>query len=188
MITQNLSEPQEATTLLPPNHPVVETYSFPVVNYLLGLFFHKYQLMMKFVSQKRIMNQLNSTAEPTLRESLLLAVMAAGLRYCTRKTILDVHMHADGENLLATAATKKLETELRSANIETVQTLLILGDVETAAGHDMTGYTSMSMAAKLIFDLKLDLCSVNAASLTKEEIDTRYWMLWVASILDLYCE
>lgn len=156
-------------------------------DYLLGLFFHRYQIMMTFVSQQVFMAQRDLKQGPSPRPSLMLAMLSAGLRYSNRQEVTGAYIGADGENLLATAAKKALESELDSTNISTVQTLLILGEVETSSDNQMTGYMYASMAAKLLFELSLDLGSCTAASLSQEEIQVRHWIAWVASVQDQYC-
>jgi hypothetical protein len=157
-----------------------------VVDYLLGLFFHRYQLMLKFVSQLDFMAQKAVGHGPAFRPSLLLSMLAAGLRYSTRKEVTEAYLRPDGENILARAAKKALEPELHVSSITTVQSFLILAEVETAMGNDMTGYLYSSMASKLIFELQLDLGSSATMPLNDDETDRRHWLVWAASVGDQY--
>jgi hypothetical protein len=157
-----------------------------VIDYLLGLYFHRYQLMLKFVSQNDFMAQKAAGRGPAFRPSLMLAMMAAGLRYSTRKEVTEAFIRPDGENALAAAAKKALEPELRCSSITTVQSLLILAEVETSRGNEMTGYLYSSMAFKLIFELHLDLGSMASMSFSHDEIGHRHWLVWVASVGDQY--
>jgi hypothetical protein len=160
--------------------------SSPVVDYLLGLFFHRYQLMLKFVSQHDFMAQKALGHGPAFRPSLMLAMLAAGLRYSTREEVTTAYLRPDGENILGTAAKKALETELRSSSITTVQSLLIMTEVETSLGNDMTGYLYSSMASKLIFNLQLHAGSSPDIRLSDDELDRRHWLIWAASVADQY--
>ncbi|KAL2752432.1 hypothetical protein ACRALDRAFT_2029672 [Sodiomyces alcalophilus JCM 7366] len=159
----------------------------PVVDYLLGLFFHKFQLMLKFISQREFMAGRDpTTGEAPPPRSLLFAVLAGALRYSTRPEVTAAYIRPGGENILATAAKKALESEVYSRNISTVQTLLILGEVEIDSGNEMSGFIYTSMASKLILDLSLDLGSCSTTGLTDEQIEVRHWLTWIASVQDQY--
>ncbi|KAL1891026.1 hypothetical protein Sste5346_007848 [Sporothrix stenoceras] len=186
----------------------------PLVDYLLGLFFHRYQMMMKFVSQQDFMtlHQTSSTnvkSESDLydsvydspsrgavhrkdcchkhRSALFLAMLAAGLRYSTRPDVTDRFLKPDGENRLATAARRAVETEVGRPTLATVQTVLILCEVETSLDNQMTGYMYSCLASKLIFEMGLDLGSVSSSSaLTAEETAIRHWLVWAASVHDQF--
>ncbi|ROT38301.1 hypothetical protein SODALDRAFT_185986 [Sodiomyces alkalinus F11] len=159
----------------------------PVVDYLLGLFFHKFQLMLKFISQREFMAGMDpTTGETPPPRSLLLAVLAGALRYATRSEVITAYIRPDGENVLATAAKKAFESEVYSRDISTVQTLLILAEVEIDSGNEMSGFIYSSMASKLLFELSLDLASCSTTELTDEQIEVRHWLTWIASVQDQY--
>ena len=160
-----------------------------VVDYLLGLYFSRYQIMLNFVSQQDFMAQKAMGSGPMLRESLVLAMLAIALRYSTRPEVNHSYTRPDGENVLASAAKKALETELRYSDITTIKTLLILAEVETSAGNDMTGYLYNNLASSLILQLGSDLGSMtnhSIISLANQEIDCRHWIVWAASVGDQY--
>lgn len=181
-----MGEPTSTVPAMQPTYLENLGLSPSVVDYLLGLFFHRYQLMLKFVSLHDFMAQKAVGHGPAFRPSLMLAMLAAGLRYSTRKEVTEAYLRLDGENVLATAAKKSLEPELRISSIVTVQTLLILAEVETATGNDMTGYLYSSMASKLIFELHLDLGSSINMPLSDDEVHRRHWLVWAASVGDQY--
>lgn len=191
----------------------------PLVDYLLGLFFHRYQMMMKFVSQQDFMTlhqtghnqQQQIKSETDLlydsvydspsrgsavhrkdcchkhRSALFLAMLAAGLRYSTRPDVTDRFLLPDGENRLATAARRAVETEVGRPTLATVQTVLILCEVETSLDNQMTGYMYSCLASKLIFEMGLDLGSASSSSaLTAEETAIRHWLVWAASVHDQF--
>ncbi|CAK7210690.1 hypothetical protein SEUCBS140593_000916 [Sporothrix eucalyptigena] len=191
----------------------------PLVDYLLGLFFHRYQMMMKFVSQQDFMT-LHQTNQPQSsekvddddgdlynnvyntpsrggihhsdcchkhRSALFLAMLAAGLRYSTRPDVSNRFLRPDGENKLATAARRAIETEIGRPTLATVQTVLILCEVETSLDNQMTGYMYSCLASKLIFEMGLDLGSITSNSaLTAEETAIRHWLVWAASVHDQF--
>lgn len=160
----------------------------PVVDYLLGLFFHKFQIMMKFISQREFMGGRDATTgETPPPRLLLLAVLAGALRYATRPEVTEAYIRPGGENVLATAAKKALESEVYSRDISTIQAILILGEVETDSGNEMSGFLYSSMASKLLLDLSLDLGSCSTTGLTDEQIEIRHWLTWIASVQDQYC-
>jgi hypothetical protein len=188
-ILSHYSEPVSQSTI--PQPPFLDSLQLhpSAVDYLLGLYFHRYQIMLHFVSQQQFMAQRAMGTGPMLRESLFLAMLAIGSRYSTRPEINEKYIRADGENLFASAAKKALEKELRNSDIVTVKAILILAEVETGAGNDMTGYMYWNMAARLIFELRLDLVSsVNeqTLSLADDEFNCRYWIIWAASVGDQY--
>ena len=164
----------------------IPTLTPSMVDYLLGLFFHRHQLLMKFISQRDFMAQKAIGEGPAFRYSLMLAMLAAGLRYSTRQQIKDICVGPKGENLLAEAAKKSLESELGRENMATVHAMIVLGEVETCAGNEMTAFMYCSMAAKLAFDLSLDLTSTTTTSLSIDQMEVRHWTFWVASVQDQY--
>lgn len=159
-----------------------------VFGYLIGLYFHKHQIMMHLVSQDDFMARMDKTDTTRVRDSLQLTILAAGLRYATRKDVLDRYMIPRGENIFAVVAKKRLERELMNCNKETLQALVILAEVETGTGNEMSGYLYSSMASRLLFRLRLDLSPTLAGSLSREEVQDRFWMIWTASLQDQYCE
>ncbi|CAK7219851.1 hypothetical protein SBRCBS47491_003990 [Sporothrix bragantina] len=202
----------------------------PLVDYLLGLFFHRYQMMMKFVSQQDFItlhqtnnpehlsttkaaaedgtsphdddegelynNMYNTPSRGGVhhsdcchkhRSALFLAMLAAGLRYSTRADVTNRFLRPDGENKLATAARRAIETEIGRPTLATVQTVLILCEVETSLDNQMTGYMYSCLASKLIFEMGLDLGSCTSSSaLTAEETAIRHWLVWAASVHDQF--
>lgn len=110
-----------------------------VVDYLIDLYFRRFQILMEIVPEKDFMEQMRLGSGPAYRESLLLAVLAAGYRYSTQNEHTAPYMLPNGDNVFVQRATNLLESELRHSNITTVQALLILGELQTSAGNDMTG-------------------------------------------------
>ncbi|KIH93656.1 hypothetical protein SPBR_04066 [Sporothrix brasiliensis 5110] len=188
----------------------------PLVDYLLGLFFHRYQMMMKFVSQQDFMtlHQTSNGSRPKSadndfydsidddpssgpvhrkdcchkhRSALFLAMLAAGLRYSTRPDVTDRFLRPDGENRLATAARRAVETDVGRPTLATVQTVLILCEVETSLDDQMTGYMYSCLASKLILEMGLDLGAASSSrALTAEETAIRHWLIWAASVHDQF--
>lgn len=158
-----------------------------IVDYLCGLYFHRYQIPLRFVNQHEFMAQRARGYGPMMRESLFLAMLTISLRYNTRPAIHRTYIRADGENILAIAAKKALERELQNRDIVTLKALLILTEVETTSGHDMSAYMYSTMASRLIFELGLDVCpSPNPTLISSEDLNSRHWILLAASIGDQY--
>jgi hypothetical protein len=186
-MTYQLSRTSPIGLTSPLNCIVAFGMSTSVADYLLGLYFYRYQIMLTFVSQADFMAQKAQGSGPMLRESLIFAMLAMGLRYNTRAEIREAYLLPNGENVLANMAKRSLESELRKSDITTVKALLILAEVETGAGKDMTGHLYFNLAARLIFDLRLDLASASpTVPLSDEEVACRHWMVWAASVGDQY--
>lgn len=188
------------------------------VDYLLGLFFHRYQQMMKFVSQQEFMtqyaentdaddrdgNRATRTSNPAASKrprnfkrhhpcchkqncALFLAMLAAAIRYSTRPDVTERFLTSDGENKLATAARRAVEVEVSRPTLTTIQTILILCEVETTVDNQMTSYMFSCLAAKLIFEMGLDLgSSTSNKALTAEETTIRHWLVWAAAVHDQF--
>jgi hypothetical protein len=69
--------------------------------------------------------------------------------------------------------------------MRTVLTLLLSGELETARGNYMTAYSYVTLAQRLVFDLRLDL-NGEEKKLSDTEVEMRYWLVWCASVLDQY--
>jgi hypothetical protein len=170
---------------------LMESLSKSAIDYLVGLFFTRGMMMLKFISPRQFLSEggvdsiLLNRRPPS---SLLLAIIAAALRYATRADVLDVCFDGDGNNVPAALAKKLLERELLHAKMSTVQALLILCEVETSSNNMMSGYMYVSMAAKLLFDLRLDYGSGVDPSVPKDEALAQYWLLWNLSVSDFYCK
>ncbi|CAK7198492.1 hypothetical protein SEUCBS139899_001153 [Sporothrix eucalyptigena] len=160
----------------------------PLVDYLLGLFFHRYQMMMKFVSQQAFMKEYalsHQNGGHHHQSPLFLAMLAAGVRYSTRRDVTARFVSGanGGENKLATAARQAVEIEISRPTLATVQTVLILCEVETSLDHQMTGYMYSCLASKLIFDMGLD---ASPRGLSAEETAIRHWLVWGAAVHDQF--
>ncbi|EPE05910.1 nitrogen assimilation transcription factor nit-4 [Ophiostoma piceae UAMH 11346] len=188
--------------------------SSPVVDYLLGLFFHRYQQMMKFVSQQEFMTQYAENTDTGTDDrdgaaknksnktrsfrrhhpcchkqncALFLAMLAAAIRYSTRADVTERFIRPDGENKLVTAARRAVETEVSRPTLATVQTILILCEIEATLDNQMTSYMYACLASRLIFEIGLDLgSSTSSKALTAEETTIRHWLVWAASVHDQF--
>ncbi|CAK7234217.1 hypothetical protein SBRCBS47491_008873 [Sporothrix bragantina] len=173
----------------------------PLVDYLLGLFFHRYQMMMKFVSQQAFMREYHLSSQSESGHSghhhqtpLLLAMLAAGVRYSTRRDVTARFLVSSGingssnENKLATAARQAVEIEISRPTLATVQTVLILCEVETSLDHQMTGYMYACLASKLIVEMGLDRDTQGSpkAPLSADDTAIRHWLVWAASVHDQF--
>ncbi|KAL1909661.1 hypothetical protein Sste5344_004509 [Sporothrix stenoceras] len=167
----------------------------PLVDYLLGLFFHRYQMMLKFVSQEDFMRKHAASSSDGTRHNhhnhspLFLAMLAAGVRYSTRRDVTARFLLANGENKLATAARQAVEIEVGRPALATVQTVLILCEVETSLDHQMTGYMYSCLASKMIYGMGIDLGQIAPAvreTMSAEEKAIRHWLVWAASVHDQF--
>lgn len=66
-------------------------------------------------------------------------MLAAGARFSNDPTVKEQYTVRSGESIFARQSKALLETEVSRADIMTVQALLILGELETAAGNEMSG-------------------------------------------------
>jgi hypothetical protein len=158
------------------------------IDYLIGLFFTRCMVMMKFVPPSQFLTSEDSDTPSRKPSSLLLAIIAAALRYATRPDVLAACFDKDGNNVPAALAKKLLETELLDADINTVHALLTISEVETSSNNLMSGYMHGSMAIRLLFNLRLHYGSGVEASLSREEALARYWLLWNLSVQDQSCK
>ncbi|CAK7203590.1 Transcriptional activator of fatty acid utilization [Sporothrix eucalyptigena] len=169
------------------NSPVSpSTVPDTLVDELLDLYFTQFQTMLKIVDQPTF--QQARTAD-TCRESLVLAMMAAGARFSTDSLLeTQYRVRSSGETVFARRSKQLLESEVGHADIATVQALLILGELETSAGNDMSGCMYSGLVSRLIFDLRLDPASSQEVALSLSEADrsVRHWILWYASVQDKY--
>lgn len=106
--TPSPHQPQNPHLMLRPASPgrELDISDIPpsVVDYLLGLFFHKFQLMLKFISQREFMAGRDpTTGEPPPPRSLLFAVLAGALRYSTRPEVTAAYIRPGGENKIGRA-------------------------------------------------------------------------------------
>ncbi|CAK7215380.1 hypothetical protein SBRCBS47491_002466 [Sporothrix bragantina] len=164
-----------------------------LVDSLLDLYFTQFQTMLKIVDQATFQRERGAS---TCRESLVLAMMAAGARFADLDLLgAEYRVHSSGssgsgETVFARRSKQLLESEVGQADLATVQALLILGELETAAGHDMSGCMYSGLVARLIFDLRLDPASSQemavAHTLTDADRSVRHWLLWYASVQDKY--
>ncbi len=120
------------TTAPTPATPVPDA----VADLLLDLYFTQFQTLLAIIDEP----SFRRAGRATCRESLLLAMMAAGARFLddTASSLAEYTTRA-GESVLIRRSKALLESEVGRADIMTVQALLILGELETSAGNDMSG-------------------------------------------------
>ena len=153
------------------------------ISHLLTLYFRRHQLLFKLVPEAAFYRDLAAGHGPSCTQSLFCAMLAAGLRYLDKA---EPFLLPNGQGDVFSKRSKELlETELRHADKRTVLTLLIVGELEGARGNDMTAYLYVGLAQRLLFDLHLDLNGVKE-NLSDSEVETRYWLLWLASVHDQY--
>lgn len=169
-------------------HFLTKCLSKSAIDYLVGLFFTRCMVMLKFVPPSQFLASEESDTPSRQPASLLLAIISAALRYATRADVLAVCFDKDGNNVPAALAKKLLETELLDANIDTVHALLAISEVETSSNNLMSGYMYGSMAVRLLFNLRLHYGSGAETTLTREEALARYWLLWNLSVQDQSCK
>lgn len=154
-----------------------------MVSHLLTLYFRRHQLLFKLVPEAAFYRDLAAGQGPSYTPSLLCAMLAAGLRYSDKA---EPFLLANGQGDVFSQRSKELlETELKHADMRTVVTLLISGELETARGNDMTAYLYGTFAQRLVFDLHLDLNGVEQ-ELSDTDVEIRYWLVWCASVQDQY--
>lgn len=181
--------------------PVPDT----LVNGLLDLYFTHFQTMLKIVDEAAFREARavacssngdsissaspSSVASPPLayRESLVLAMMAAGARFSKNPLLpAEYRVRSSCETVFARRSKKLLGSEVGHADITTVQALLILGELETSAGNDMSGCMYSGLVSQLIFDLRLDPASSQDLKLSDSDRSVRHCILWYASVQDKY--
>jgi hypothetical protein len=110
-----------------------------VVDYLLDKYFGQFQTLLKIVHEQTFREQKIARSGPAYRESLLLAMLAAGARFCDDQSITKDYTHRNGETVFARRSKVLMESEVQNADLTTVQALVILGELETSAGNEMSG-------------------------------------------------
>ncbi|KAB5528787.1 hypothetical protein GE09DRAFT_396062 [Coniochaeta sp. 2T2.1] len=172
----------------PDSQPSCESVHTPdsVVDHLLNLYFHQFQSMLKIVDEDAFNAAKLAQSGPAYRESLLLAMLAAGSRFSDDPVIRRRYFTRSGESVFVQRSKALLESEVRHADITTVQALVILGEMETSVGNDMSGCMYAALVSRLIFDLRLDPAATQELCLSDSEINVRHWILWGASVQDKY--
>lgn len=153
-----------------------------LIDQLLDLYFQHYQTFLQIVDEKTF--RASRASPGTLRESLLYAMMAAGARFSPNPALKYQFTTRSGESVFARRSKALLESEIRHADMMTVQALLILGELETSAGNEMSGCMYSGLVSRLVFDLGLDPASSQGLNLSDSEINVRHWILWNASVQD----
>ena len=158
------------------------------MEHLLYMYFRKFQTILEIVDETAFRAGMAPDPQdvPPVRDSLLLAMLAAGARFLDDPVLIKQCTAPSGECVFVPRAKALLEAEIVQADAMTVQTLLILGELETSAGNEMTGCMYSGLVSRLIFDLRLDPASLQELNLTDAEINSRHWMLWFASVQDKF--
>lgn len=112
-----------------------------LVDQLLDLYFRHFQTFLQIVDEKtfRTSRAARPQSPGALRESLLYAMMAAGARFFPNPALKYQFTTRSGDCLFARRSKALLESEIGHADMMTVQALLILGELETSAGNEMSG-------------------------------------------------
>jgi hypothetical protein len=153
------------------------------ISHLLTLYFRHHQLLFKLIPEAAFYRNLAAGHGPYYTPSLFCAMLAAGLRYSDKA---GPFLLPNGQgDVFSQRSEELLETELRHADMRTVLTLLLSGELETARGNYMTAYSYVTLAQRLVFDLRLDL-NGEEKKLSDTEVEMRYWLVWCASVLDQY--
>jgi hypothetical protein len=160
----------------------------PLVKNLLDMYFRKFQTILEIVDEPafRAGMALDPQGVPPVRDSLLLAMLAAGARFLDDPVSIQQCTATSGECVFVARTKALLEPEIGRADAMTVQALLILGELETSAGNEMSGCMYSGLVSRLVFDLKLDPASSQELNLSDSEINSRHWMLWYASVQDKF--
>ncbi|KAL2865724.1 transcription factor domain-containing protein [Aspergillus lucknowensis] len=124
---------------------------------------------------------------PFYSESLRNAMCAVGASFETRYHPNFVTFPKSLVDFFAERAKALLETELDSACVATVQSMVILSSLETASGRDARGWLYSGMAIRLAFDLALhlDMSSyISSGIITTADADLRRTVFWAAYTVD----
>ena len=117
----------------------LEDISLHLQDHLLDMYFRNYQVMLKLVPEAAFREQKRIGRGPAYSVSLFLSILAGGVRYSNSPDALAKFLLPDGNTVFTERAKALLEKELRTPTITTVQSLLILAEIETARGKEMTG-------------------------------------------------
>lgn len=118
---------------------------------------------------------------------LHVCMLAIGYRYADR-TRPDVQAFAtpDGESLLHEEAKRLVDHELQMpGGIPSLQSLLLLGDLECGVGRYNTGWLYAGMACRLIFDLGLNR-QISQAGQSRLDMEVKRTVLWGCVVLDRF--
>ena len=174
--------------------------------HLLDMYFGNFQIILKIVPEQAFREQRRIGCGPAYSKSLCLALLGTGARFSPMKDSLKPFQLPEGNNVFMKRSKALLESEVRHATICTVQTLLILADLEAYRGRDLTGSmlsgktlmekpafayqrsrSLMSlftgMGTKLLFEMQLNLGS-SPPGLSESETETRHSLLWFAAVQD----
>ncbi|KFH41156.1 hypothetical protein ACRE_081420 [Hapsidospora chrysogenum ATCC 11550] len=112
-----------------------------LVEHLLYMYFRKFQTILEIVDETAFRAGMAPDPQgvPPVRDSLLLAMLAAGARFLDDPVLIKQCTSPSGECVFVPRAKALLEPEIGQADAMTVQALLILGELETSAGNEMTG-------------------------------------------------
>jgi Fungal specific transcription factor domain len=102
-------------------------------DHLLDMYFQHFQILLKIVDEETF----RAAANP--QESLMLAMLAAGARFSNDPRLAGHYTTRNGESVFMRRSKALLESEVQHADITTVQALLILGELETSVGNEMSG-------------------------------------------------
>ncbi|CAK7215429.1 hypothetical protein SCUCBS95973_002469 [Sporothrix curviconia] len=118
---------------------------------------------------------------------LHVCMLAIGYRYANRSRA-DVQAFAtpDGESLLHEEAKRLVDHELQMpGGIPSLQSLLLLGDLECGVGRYNTGWLYAGMACRLIFDLGLNR-QISQAGQSRLDMEVKRTVLWGCVLLDRF--
>lgn len=159
-----------------------------LVEHLLDMYFRKFQTILEIVDEPAFHAGMAPDPHrvPPVRDSLFLSMLSAGARFLDDPVLIKQCAAPSGECVFVDRAKALLEREIGQADAMTVQALLILGELETSAGNEMSGCMYSGLVSRLVFDLGLDPASSQGLNLTDAEINSRHWMLWYASVQDKF--
>jgi hypothetical protein len=122
---------------------VIRGLSEETRDYLLDLYWKYYNSVLQVVSQEAFLEDKATGRSANYSGFLHVCLLAMGFRFADtkRQDMQPLLSHKDRENELHREARRLIEYELESpGGVPSVQALLILGDLECAAGQDNTGW------------------------------------------------
>ncbi|EPE10175.1 nitrogen assimilation transcription factor nit-4 [Ophiostoma piceae UAMH 11346] len=119
---------------------------------------------------------------------LHVCILAVGFRYADR-TRPEIHALAtpEGESLLHDEAKRLADYELKvPGGVPSVQSLLLMGDLECGVGRYSTGWMYAGMACRLIFDLGLNRQCGQQAGQSLLDMEVKRTVLFASIVIDRF--
>ncbi|KAI0389118.1 fungal-specific transcription factor domain-containing protein [Xylariaceae sp. FL0594] len=157
---------------------IIRSLAPKTYDYLMQNFWSYHNSVLQVVDQNAFEADRGSKKPIYYSSFLHLAILAIGWRFADkdRPDVARLDL-GNRESTLHREARCMLDTELeRPMGITSVQSLLLLGDLECGVGRDNTGWMYAGMANRLAFDIGLHVdCSDSGLSDGERSIRARVW-------------